>query len=244
MDRAELADETRQTRSGGLQGIAPVARDTLADRAYATLRELLMSGRLIPGERLSLRKVATVLGVSIMPVRAAVSRLIADRALEVTPGRAIRVPLMSGSQFRELAAIRMEIEGFAAEHAARNRTVADLEAIAGFEAAFRAQSLAREPDLVHAVALNMSFHFAVYRASAMPTLVEIIEQLWLRAGPVLNLETRNTPDRLAAGGAYHRHALVLEAMIVGDGATARAMIAQDIDVAATHIIAKRALPES
>jgi DNA-binding GntR family transcriptional regulator len=33
-----------------------------------------------------------VLGGSIMPVREAVSRLVADKALEVTPNRAVREP--------------------------------------------------------------------------------------------------------------------------------------------------------
>jgi hypothetical protein len=43
----------------------------------------------------SARTAAEVLGVSIMPVREAVSRLVADKALEVTPNRALRAPLMS-----------------------------------------------------------------------------------------------------------------------------------------------------
>ncbi len=47
--------------------------------AYLHLRELLMSGRVGPGERLSLRNLAEALGVSMMPVREAVTRLVADR---------------------------------------------------------------------------------------------------------------------------------------------------------------------
>jgi hypothetical protein len=38
------------------------------------------------------RTAAEVLGGSIMPVREAVSRLVADKALEVTPNRAVREP--------------------------------------------------------------------------------------------------------------------------------------------------------
>jgi DNA-binding GntR family transcriptional regulator len=82
--------------------VEPLDRQTLGERAYAKLADLLISGRLAPGEKLSLRAAADVLGVSIMPVREAVSRLIADKALEVTPNRAVRVPLMSAAQFRDL----------------------------------------------------------------------------------------------------------------------------------------------
>src|SRR5277367_6911915 len=78
--------------------VEPLDRQTLGERAYAQLADLLISGRLAPGEKLSLRASADVLGVSIMPVREAVSRLVADRALGVAPNRAVRVPLMSAAQ--------------------------------------------------------------------------------------------------------------------------------------------------
>jgi len=78
-----------------LNEIAPLTRQTLGDRTYAQLSELLVSGRLAPGDRLSLRGAAEALGVSMMPVREAVSRLVADGALEVTPNRAVRVPIMT-----------------------------------------------------------------------------------------------------------------------------------------------------
>ena len=77
--------------------VEPLNRQTLGERAYARLADLLISGRLAPGEKLSLRAAADVLGVSIMPVREAVSRLVADKALEVTPNRAVRVPLLSAA---------------------------------------------------------------------------------------------------------------------------------------------------
>ena len=49
--------------------VEPLDRQTLGERAYAQLADLLISGRLAPGEKLSLRSAADVLGVSIMPVR-------------------------------------------------------------------------------------------------------------------------------------------------------------------------------
>ena len=68
--------------SAALNLVEPLDRQTLGERAYARLADLLISGRLAPGEKLSLRAAADVLGVSIMPVREAVSRLVADKALE------------------------------------------------------------------------------------------------------------------------------------------------------------------
>jgi DNA-binding GntR family transcriptional regulator len=216
--------------------VAPLDRQTLGERAYAKLADLLISGRLAPGEKLSLRAAADVLGVSIMPVRAAVSRLVADKALEVTPNRAVRVPLMSAEQFRDLTKVRIAIEGHAASQAAEHRDKRDLASIGRAEAAMRAESEQAAPDLPRAVELNKTFHFAVYEAAHSPTLVEIIRALWLKAGPVINLDLRANPERLAKGDAIRFHADVRSAIAAGDEAAARQGIAADITSAADFIL--------
>jgi DNA-binding GntR family transcriptional regulator len=221
--------------------VEPLDRQTLGERAYAQLADLLISGRLAPGERLSLRTAAEVLGVSIMPVREAVSRLVADRALEVMPNRAVRVPLMSVAQFRDLTKVRIAIEGDAAAQAALQRNDDDLAAIARAEEAMRAESMKSRPDLPRAVELNKTFHFAVYEAARSPILVEIIRALWLKAGPVINLDLRANPERLAKGDAIRFHANVRKAIAEGDAAAAQAGIAADISGAAEVIVSRGGL---
>ncbi|MGY2046563.1 GntR family transcriptional regulator [Methylobacterium sp. JK268] len=217
--------------------IGRLERETLGDRVTARLRDLLMAGELAPGERLSLRRVAGELGTSMMPVREAVSRLAADRALEVLPNRSVRVPLMDAGQFRELTRVRLAVEGFAAEEAARARGAADLAAIARQDAIFREEARALSPDFERAVRANRDLHFAVYAASGLPTLVGLIEGLWLRVGPVLNLDMRVSGGRLAKGGAERHHAALLAAIRGRDGAAARAALAADIEGAAAFIAA-------
>jgi len=221
----------------------PLDRLTLGERAYARLSDLLMSGRLAPGEKISLRATADVLGVSIMPVRAAVSRLVADKALEVAPNRAIRVPIMSNTQFRDLTAARITIEGHTAALAAKLRNDADLSAIAAAEAAMRAESIVKKPNLPLAVEANKNFHFAVYQASQSSTLVGIIRALWLNVGPILNLDLRENPERIRVGGAVRLHAEALDAIINRRPAKARDAIAADIEGAAKFILSRGHLPD-
>ena len=223
--------------------VEPLDRQTLGERAYAKLADLLISGRLAPGEKLSLRGAAEVLGVSIMPVREAVSRLIADKALEVAPNRAVRVPIMSATQFRDLTKIRIEIEGYAAAQAAALHSADDLATIAAAEEVMRRESEAANPDLPRAVELNKTFHFAVYAAAQSPTLVEIIRALWLKAGPVINLDLRANPKRLATSGVVAKHAAVLRAVTERDGDGARAGIAADIAGASNFILSRGGLPD-
>jgi len=227
--------------SAALNLVEPLDRQTLGERAYARLADLLISGRLAPGEKLSLRAAADVLGVSIMPVREAVSRLVADKALEVAPNRALRVPLMSAEQFRDLTKVRIAIEGHAAAQAAFCRDSDDLVAIARAEQAMREESEAPRPDLPRAVELNKTFHFAVYEAAHSPILVEIIRALWLKAGPVINLDLRANPERLAKGDAIRFHADVREAISAGNAAAAGGGIAADIRGAAEFILSRGGL---
>jgi DNA-binding GntR family transcriptional regulator len=221
--------------------VEPLDRQTLGERAYAQLADLLISGRLAPGEKLSLRTAADVLGVSIMPVREAVSRLVADKALEVAANRAVRVPVMSGTQFRDLTRVRIAIEGHAAAEAARLRDAGNLASIATAEATMRAESEVKAPDLPRAVELNKTFHFAVYEAAQSPILVEIIRALWLKAGPVINLDLRGNPERLAKGEAIRFHADARKAIEAGDADAARTAIAADITSAANFILSRGGL---
>jgi DNA-binding GntR family transcriptional regulator len=215
--------------------IGKLERVTLGERVHAELRELLMSGELAPGQKMSLRSVAETLGVSIMPVREAVARLVADQSLEVLPNRAVRVPLMSRARFRELTAVRLAVEGFAAEEAARNRTAADLVAMHRFEEAFLDQARSPDPQAHQAVRANKELHFAVYRATSLPTLVGIIEGLWLKIGPVLNFDLKVSPERLRTGGAAGQHQRLVAAVEAGDGAAARKALTDDIEGAARFI---------
>jgi DNA-binding GntR family transcriptional regulator len=219
------------------------AQDTLAQQVYVALREWLVSGVLSPGEKLSLRTVAERLDVSMMPVREAVSRLVADRALEVLPNRAVRVPVLSLRQFRELTTIRLAIEGFAAERAAGLRGATELASMRRFDAAFRRQCGRARPDAAAAVKANRALHFAVYRAAQLPALLAIIEGLWLRIGPVLNLDLRGSPDRLKLGGAEACHADLVAAIGKGDRRRARAALVADISRAAAFIESRGVLPD-
>ena len=211
------------------------ARETLGERVTRELRELLISGRVAPGEKLSLRKVAEALGVSMMPVREAVSRLAADGALEVLPGRAVHVPVLTLAQFRELTRIRLVVEGFAAEEAARQVDAAEMTVIGRFEEKFRLAAGQEPHDPAELVAINREFHFALYRAAGMTSLVEMIERLWLKAGPILNLDMRAEPARIKGGSAVQSHAGIVEALRARDAVAARAALQADISAAARHI---------
>lgn len=223
--------------------VEPIERRTMGDRAYRQMADLLIAGRLAPGDKLSLRSMAQALGVSMMPIREAVTRLVADGALEVTPNRAIRVPVMSAARFRDLTAVRVAIEGHAAELAAKLRSPEEVTQIAALEEAFRKETAKTRPDRPRAVACNQALHFKVYEAAKSPTLLDIIRALWLKAGPVINLDLLANPDRMKKTAARQFHAELLDAIASGNARAAREAIRNDIEGAADFILSRGTLPD-
>ena len=218
--------------------------EPLGQAVRAMLSERLMAGAYAPGDKLSLRSLAAAFGVSMMPVREAVSRLVADGALEVTPNRALRVPVLDVARFRELTALRIEVEGLAAAWSAERRGEANLAAIAEAEAGFRVERARPAPDLALTVAINQKLHFAIYRSARSPMLVEIITGLWLKAGPILNLDMATNPARVSSGTGERYHTAALAAIRARDPAGARDAIAGDIAQACDYIISLGRLPSN
>ena len=218
-------------------------RQTLADQVYGDLKEILLSGRAAPGERFTLRGLAGAIGTSAMPVREAVSRLVAENALEVLPNRAVRVPLMPRARFQELRLIRCSLEGLATEIAVREASDAEIAEVERFERLFAAERDKPQPDGAEAMRHNKDLHFALYRAAHLPTLFQMIEGLWLQIGPVLNLDFRAGPERVRQGEAHIRHAAMVAALKARDPAAARTALVADIWSAGDFILSRDVLPD-
>lgn len=216
--------------------VTPLKRQTLSGDVYAQLRELLMTGRMMPGEKISLRSTATALGVSVMPVREAVHRLVAEQALELTPNRALRVPMMTVSQFREITSIRVNLEGLATEQATQHLGDAAIQHIMALHDRFAEEMARPKPDSSRLIAFNKELHFAVYTGADMPMLLHMIEALWLRIGPILNYDLRSGSRRVGEQVAVNHHARLVEALKRRDGAAARTALQGDIESAADYIV--------
>ena len=193
--------------------LTPLKRQTLSADVYEQFKELLISGRMMPGEQISLRGMAEGLGVSVMPVREAVQRLTAEQALELTPNRSLRVPQMSVSQFREITSIRKNLEGLAAATAAQCLSEEDTQKIVMWHESFVREMKNETPDGARLISLNKELHFAIYRGAKMPVMMQLIEALWLRIGPILNYDMRSGPVRVNQRTALTHHASMVESIL-------------------------------
>ena len=216
--------------------VTPLKRQTLSADVYEQIKELLISGQMMPGEQISLRSMAEAMGVSVMPVREAMQRLVAEQALEVGPSRALRIPLMSVSNFREVTFIRSNLEGLATEQACAHLDSVSYRQIRALHDAFSEEMLQEKRENARLVALNKALHFAIYCGAQMPILLQLIEALWLRIGPILNYDLRSSTQRVASRAAIDCHSRLVVALEKRDAQAARAALADDIQNAADFII--------
>jgi DNA-binding GntR family transcriptional regulator len=215
----------------GLDALASVGRETMQDRVYGQLRESLIHGAFDAGEPFPVAEVAQRLGVSSMPVREALARLVSERALETTPGRRVRVPGLSQSRARDLAGARLLIEGNLARRALPNLTSEDLDRLEAltrdYEAATDLRTLAR---------LNHAYHFGIYARAGSTVLLPMVESLWMQAGPYVRAAARLHSPLTDPSATLHHRALLAAARQGDEGAMLAALAA---DLAQTFTILER-----
>jgi GntR family transcriptional regulator, colanic acid and biofilm gene transcriptional regulator len=204
--------------------LQPLEQGSLSARVYATIRDALIDGGFLPGERILLQDLADRLGTSITPVREACLRLVSERGLEVRSGRFFMVPPLTLGRFTEVRTIRVALEGLAAELAAPHATADDVEHLRDIQERFEAaRTNGRTYDTTR---LNRDFHFRIYRLSRMAMLVSQIESLWISMGPILKVYHASLG---AVDFRDDEHVCLIEALASGDGPAARCALERDLE---------------
>jgi DNA-binding GntR family transcriptional regulator len=205
-------------------GLARIARETVQERVYSVLRDRLMRGGFEPGQKLKIADLASALGTSAMPVREALNRLAAERAIESMPNRSVRVPSLSKDSLRDLMEARRAIEGLAVSRAAANM---DEETLTALRQIIAAQSATDAEHVSEGSAeQNRAFHFAIYRKSGSAVLLPIIESLWLQFGPYLRVASERFDGREGRGTNFHVE--MVAALALCDAKAARHALEADI----------------
>lgn len=199
---------------------------TQQDSTYLRLRQWVTVGRFLPGERLKIHDIAQQLGAGVMPVRAALQRLAAEGALVNVPHSGMLVPRLSAAEFDDVLSVRLLLEGEAAERGAHRLDgagVAELDALAK-----RMGEALAAGDAKTYLDANEAFHLKLYQAAASPTLMALIETVWLKVGPLSN---RLFEAQAASAVLNDAHGDAMRALQRKDSAGVRRAIERDLFVA-------------
>jgi DNA-binding GntR family transcriptional regulator len=193
--------------------------------AYSELRQMILSGALAPGSRISQYELAENMQMSITPLREAIRRLSSEGLITMDTHRDSKVADMSAAEARELLEVRLSLEPSATELAAYRRTDADVALIRAAAEKLLPVTRVWGED---AIIAHRDFHRAVYTASHNATLIKLLDDLWDKSDRYrrigLELPSADEPRTID----LNQHHQILELVIAGDGPGAA-------DLARTHI---------
>jgi DNA-binding GntR family transcriptional regulator len=152
---------------------AVVTVPSLGDQSYRILWNMITSGELPPGERVTERGLAGRLGVSPTPIREAISRLTHERLLLRADGRTLQVAAPSLRHLREMSFIHAALSGVAARLAAEYASKEELDEIARAHRASLPGSAPPGQEEARAAARH-EFHELIVAAARNQSLTDMI----------------------------------------------------------------------
>lgn len=192
----------------------------LHDRAYASLKSLLLSGGLEPGDQLSSEAVGRALSMSRAPVSDAIRRLTVEGFLEILPQVGCRVIRPVPAEVADFYEIFGATEGVVARFAAERRSPAEAEQFGRLCAALASGTgLPADPDarFVELRRRNRRRYERLHALARSPLSRGIGETYWDRSDFFLRVTFggRGLPGYVRAA-----HAAFVGAVVAGDGAAA------------------------
>ncbi len=198
------------------------ADQTMHERAYQAVRHALIVGRLAPGKGISLRAMADVIGVGIMPVRAAIYRLSAENAVAVHDNRRVSIPEMTVERFDELMQARLLLEPACAARALASIDDACLARIRRHDDQMNSSYETGDAELY--MSANYAFHFEIYRAGNPQVLAHLLESVWMQFGPFM----RKVYGMVGTAQLSDKHEMAINAISRHDAASLKVAIEADI----------------
>jgi DNA-binding GntR family transcriptional regulator len=145
----------------------PSKRDQIAE----LLREAILGGEILPGERIVESRIAKQLGVSQAPIREALALLERQGLVVKVHNRGAFVSRLHGRELRELFSLRSVLDGFSARLAAERATEKDIAVLR--EILGRMHDAEKAGDVARLTEAHLHFHEAIYRLSGHELMTEI-----------------------------------------------------------------------
>lgn len=209
--------------------VIPRSGNSFSDRVERALRDRILGGDVVPGERLNEVELAGRLGVSRGPIREALQRLASDGLVELQAHRGAFVRRLGPAEVRDLFEVRRALETTAARLAAERATDAqraDLDALVRVAA-----DLSDRADERFGGARDLHARLAEATGNAA-----LISHLTLVNQELRLLRTRSGDVPARAEHAATEHAAIVEAVRAGDADGAAAAMDAHLRSALAHVL--------
>jgi DNA-binding GntR family transcriptional regulator len=193
--------------------------DRAREVAYARIKQNILDNVYAPGAQVLEQTISLELGLSRTPVREALVRLEQEGLLRIVPRHGIEILSHSPDDMREIYEILASLEPKAVEIlTARRPSRADVAALAEACDAMEA-ALAREDRQAWAAA-DEQFHLALVDLCRNRRLANAVMSFWEQTHRVRMFTLKLRPLPI---DSTREHRAVLDAILAGDAATAKAL---------------------
>ena len=180
--------------------------------AVRKLRDMITSGELPPGSRITERAISSQLNLSRTPLREALKILESEELIAIEPHRGALVPLLKEEEIDEAMSVLMALEALAAPLVCSRMTGEQLAQIETLHE--RMVSHFKAGDRMAYFALNQEIHRAIIDASGSHTLSRIYRR---ESGRIQRYRYAGNRDMTRWRRAVHEHELILDALRERDG---------------------------
>lgn len=201
-----------------------VTRGLLADRAYADLRDRLVTLQIPPGAPIDEDVLGGELGIGRTPVREAIKRLALENLVTVFPRRGTFASEINITDLAAISDVRIVLEAHAAYRAAQRITPAqqvELQELLGELERSRGSD-----DTATLMELDTRVHRFVHRCAGNPYLEESLGRYFNLSLRIWYLVLDRLPHMFTR---VHEHADLLRAIAAGDAEGARSIVAEHIE---------------
>ena len=147
----------------------------LRDVVFNTLRDAILHGELLPGERLMEITLANRLGVSRTPVREAIRKLELEGLVIMVPRKGAQVAQITEKDLNDVLEVRLGLEELAMQLSCERIDEAQQEQIR--KAALEFEKLMESDDITALAQADVKFHELIYEATRNRRLIQIINNL-------------------------------------------------------------------
>src|SRR5690349_14128273 len=214
--------------------VAPIdSRETFKDKAYAALRNVIMSSDIYRSRtdiRLDERQLAQDFGVSRTPVREAMAQLEREGFVRSVPRRGIYVVRKTRSEVIEMIAAWAALASMAARLITENASDADIASLRRMFATFENGQLRAHLDEYSET--NIEFHQTIIRMSGNSVLIALAENLFTHMR-MIRRKTIVEKDRIERSISDHMN--IIEALEARDTARAEELVRNHALGLADHV---------
>jgi DNA-binding GntR family transcriptional regulator len=154
--------------------VRPIESRSVADQVMTELRRSILSGALEPGREFSLRELAELLGVSIIPVREALRSLENQGLVQMRPGRSAIVAPLDLAELQSIYRLRRRLEPEIAQRSCQLLSAAELDRLHQVAVEFGDEHRTMN-DIYDS---HHDFHLALIAPAATGWDIRILSTLW------------------------------------------------------------------